>query len=141
VLLRLRVSRWVLRRCRRRGLQSAVRPGRARRPLIPDWDAGRLPSHVIDINRAWCLAATIACDLLCWLHLLCLGEPLAKAESKTLRYRLLHTAARHHPRPTQTQNPHPRHLALGPTTGQLSTHRSGLLPPTQDRKSPRNPHE
>jgi hypothetical protein len=55
---------------------------------------GHLPSTSIDINRAWCLAAGIACDLLCWLRLLCLDGPLAKAEPKTLRYRLLHTAAR-----------------------------------------------
>ena len=34
------------------------------------------------------------CDLLCWLRLLCLDGPLARAEPKTLRYRLLHTAAR-----------------------------------------------
>ncbi|MBV9140910.1 MAG: IS1380 family transposase [Pseudonocardiales bacterium] len=55
---------------------------------------GHLPSHMIEINRAWCLAATIACDLLCWLRLLCLDAPLANAEPKTLRYQLLHTAAR-----------------------------------------------
>jgi hypothetical protein len=55
---------------------------------------GHLPSSSIDINRAWCLAATIACDLLCWLRLLCLHGPMATAEPKTLRYRLLHTAAR-----------------------------------------------
>jgi Transposase DDE domain group 1 len=55
---------------------------------------GHLPSSAIEINRAWCLAATIACDLLCWLRLLCLEGPLAKAEPKTLRYRILHTAAR-----------------------------------------------
>ncbi|MGH3779615.1 MAG: transposase [Pseudonocardiaceae bacterium] len=30
----------------------------------------------------------------CWLRLLCLDGPLAKAEPTTLRYRLLHTAAR-----------------------------------------------
>ena len=46
------------------------------------------------INQAWCVAATIATDLLCWLRLLCLDGPLADAEPKTLRYRLLHTAAR-----------------------------------------------
>ena len=40
------------------------------------------------------MAATIAADLLCWLRLLCLDGPLADAEPKTLRYRLLHTAAR-----------------------------------------------
>jgi hypothetical protein len=55
---------------------------------------GHLPSASIDINRAWCLAATIANDLPCWLRLLCLEVPLANAEPKTLRYRLLHTAAR-----------------------------------------------
>jgi hypothetical protein len=55
---------------------------------------GHLPSTSIDINRAWCVASTIAVDLLCWLRLLCLDGPLAKAEPKTLRYRLLHTAAR-----------------------------------------------
>jgi hypothetical protein len=55
---------------------------------------GHLPSTKVEINRAWCLAATIAIDLLAWLRLLCLDGPLAKAEPKTLRYRLLHTAAR-----------------------------------------------
>jgi Transposase DDE domain group 1 len=55
---------------------------------------GHLPSTSSEINRAWCVAATIAADLLCWLRLLCLDGPLAKAEPKTLRYRLLHTAAR-----------------------------------------------
>jgi Transposase DDE domain group 1 len=55
---------------------------------------GHLPSTKIGINRAWCTAATIAADLLAWLRLLCLDGDLAKAEPKTLRYRLLHTAAR-----------------------------------------------
>ena len=52
-----------------------------------------LPSTMMTINQAWCVAATIACDLLCWLRLLYLGPALADAEPKTLRYRLLHTAA------------------------------------------------
>ena len=55
---------------------------------------GHLPSTSFDINQAWCLAAGIACDLLAWLRLLCLSGDLARAEPKTLRYRLLHTAAR-----------------------------------------------
>jgi hypothetical protein len=46
------------------------------------------------INQVWCVAATIAADLLCWLRLLCLDPAMADAEPKTLRYRLLHTAAR-----------------------------------------------
>lgn len=69
---------------------------------------GHLPSHAIEINRAWCLAAAIAADLLCWLRLLCLNGPLATAEPKTLRYRLLHTAARivHGQRKRKIRIPH-----------------------------------
>jgi hypothetical protein len=55
---------------------------------------GHLPSKHIGLNQAWCIAAAIAADLLAWLRLLCLSGDLAKAEPKTLRYRLLHTAAR-----------------------------------------------
>lgn len=53
-----------------------------------------LPSTKFDINQAWLTCVAIACDLLAWLRLLCLSGDLAKAEPKTLRYRLLHTAAR-----------------------------------------------
>jgi len=53
-----------------------------------------LPSKSFDINQAWLLAVGMACDLLAWLRLLCLSGDLATAEPKTLRYRLLHTAAR-----------------------------------------------
>lgn len=59
-----------------------------------DTGLGHLPSTSFDINQAWCLTAAIAADLLCWLRLLCLEDTLAHAEPKTLRYRLLHTAAR-----------------------------------------------
>jgi DDE family transposase len=53
-----------------------------------------LPSRDYAINQAWCAAVSLACDLLAWLRLLALSGDLAKAEPKTLRYRLLHTAAR-----------------------------------------------
>ena len=53
-----------------------------------------LPSTNLQINTAWCVAATIAADLLCWLRLLCLDRSLADAEPKTLRYRILHAAVR-----------------------------------------------
>jgi hypothetical protein len=36
----------------------------------------------------------IACALLSWLKFLALGRDLARAEPKTLRYRVLHAAAR-----------------------------------------------
>ena len=55
---------------------------------------GHLPSKHYQLNQAWCIAAAIAADLLAWLRLLCLTGDLARAEPKTLRYRLLHTAAR-----------------------------------------------
>ena len=53
-----------------------------------------LPSRDYAINQVWCTAVSLACDLLDWLRLLALSDDLAKAEPKTLRYRLLHTAAR-----------------------------------------------
>lgn len=53
-----------------------------------------LPSTSMTINAAWCVAAGIAADLLCWLRLLCLDDTLADAEPKTLRYRILHTGVR-----------------------------------------------
>jgi hypothetical protein len=51
------------------------------------------PSHSFAINTAWITAAALAIDLLCWTRLLLDGR-LAKAEPATLRYRLLHAAAR-----------------------------------------------
>lgn len=52
------------------------------------------PSTSFEINQAWVSAVAIAIDLPCWTPLLLLDGPLAGAEPKTLRYRLLHTAAR-----------------------------------------------
>ena len=52
------------------------------------------PSSSFAINTAWVTAAAIAIDLLCWTRLLLLDGPLAQAEPATLRYRLLHAAAR-----------------------------------------------
>ena len=92
---------------------------------------GHLPSTSIEINRAWCVAAAIACDLLCWLRLLCLDGPLAKAEPKTLRYRLLHTAARivHGQRKRKMRIPHTWPWARQLTTCLLTA--LALPPPTR----------
>jgi hypothetical protein len=55
----------------------------------------RFPSKSWQVNKAWCAAITIAVDLIAWLRLYALaGTALAKAEPKTLRYRLLHVPAR-----------------------------------------------
>ena len=55
---------------------------------------GRFPSHAMAMNTAWFHAALIAATLLAWLKLLALDGPLARAEPKTLRYKILHAAAR-----------------------------------------------
>lgn len=54
----------------------------------------RLPSKLWEINEAWCQVVALATDLLAWTRHLALDGDLAKAEPKTLRYKLLHTAAR-----------------------------------------------
>ena len=63
-----------------------------------DSGLGRFPSREFKINQAWATAAAISADLVAWLRLLALTDEaagdLAKAEPKTLRYRLLHVPAR-----------------------------------------------
>src|SRR5215204_4328962 len=57
---------------------------------------GRFPSRTFAINAAWLTAVILAVDLISWAQTLLLHDhpTLAKAEPKTLRYRLLHVAAR-----------------------------------------------
>ena len=59
-----------------------------------DCGIGRFPSHDFAMNSAWLAAALIAATLLSWLRLLALDGDLAKAEPKTLRYRVLHVAGK-----------------------------------------------
>ena len=60
-----------------------------------DTGLGRLPSRSFAINAAWLSAAMIAVDLLAFAQTLLLHDTgLARAEPKSLRYRLLHVAAR-----------------------------------------------
>jgi hypothetical protein len=59
-----------------------------------DTGLARLPSKSWTVNKAWCAAITIAVDLIAWFRLYALTGALAKAEPKTLRYRLFHTPAR-----------------------------------------------
>jgi hypothetical protein len=57
---------------------------------------GRFPSKLFAINQAWLACALTAIDLLAWTQTILLHDDpaLSKAEPKTLRYRLLHVAAR-----------------------------------------------
>jgi len=59
-----------------------------------DTGIGRFPSEAMAMNKAWLAAALIAATLLAWLRLLALDGKLAKAEPKTLRYKVLHAAGR-----------------------------------------------
>jgi hypothetical protein len=59
-----------------------------------DTGIGRFPSHGFAFNQAWLTAAMIAQALLAWLRLLALDGALARAEPRTLRYPILHAAAR-----------------------------------------------
>jgi hypothetical protein len=59
-----------------------------------DTGLGHFPSHDYKINQAWLDASMTGCILLSWLKLLALDGDLARAEPKTLRYRVLHAAAR-----------------------------------------------
>jgi hypothetical protein len=59
-----------------------------------DCGIARLPSHSLAINSAWLATALIAATLLAWLAQLALDGDLARAEPKTIRYRILHAAAR-----------------------------------------------
>ncbi len=68
-------------------VEDAIRTGK-------DTGLGHFPSHDFKINAAWLTASMTACILLAWLKLLALDGDLAKAEPKTLRYRVLHAAAR-----------------------------------------------
>jgi len=68
-------------------VEDAIRTGK-------DCGIGKYPSSSLAMNKAWQAAALTAATLLAWLRLIALDSPLAKAEPKTLRYRILHVAAR-----------------------------------------------
>ena len=46
------------------------------------------------MNSAWLSVSLIAAGLLSWLRLIALDGDLARAEPKTLRYRVLHAAGK-----------------------------------------------
>jgi hypothetical protein len=54
----------------------------------------RFPFSDLDANRAWLATVCFAADLVRWFQLLCVTGHLARAEPKTLRWRLWHAPAR-----------------------------------------------
>jgi len=61
-----------------------------------DTGLSRFPSRQFNVNTGWLVCVLTAIDLLAWTQTLLLVDTpaLARAEPKTLRYRLLHVAAR-----------------------------------------------
>jgi hypothetical protein len=59
-----------------------------------DTGLAHLPFYALAANQVWCDLAALGIDLLAWWRLLALHGSLARAEPATLRYTLLHTAAR-----------------------------------------------
>jgi Transposase DDE domain group 1 len=59
-----------------------------------DTGLGRFPSRQFSINTVWLELALLAADLIAWTQSILLDGDLARCEPKTLRYRLLHVAAR-----------------------------------------------
>ena len=101
---------------------------------------GRFPSHDFAMNSAWLAVSLIAAALLSWLRLIALDGALARAEPKTLRYRVLHAAGKLVRGGRRRTAENPRHLALG--TGH--SHRLGpdhrLATCTLTREKPPLPH-
>ena len=59
-----------------------------------DCGIGQFPSHDFAMNSAWLATSLIAAAMLSWLRLIALDGDLARAEPKTLRYRILHAAGK-----------------------------------------------
>ena len=59
-----------------------------------DCGIGKFPSHDFAMNSAWLGVSLIAATLLSWLRLIALDGDLARAEPKTLRYKILHAAGK-----------------------------------------------
>ncbi len=61
---------------------------------LRDTGLDRMPFSRFAANQAWLELVLAGADLLAWLRGIALDGELARAEPKTLRYRLLHAAAR-----------------------------------------------
>jgi hypothetical protein len=76
-----------LRHRRRARVEDRIRCGKAT-------GLRNLPFDLLRRNQVWLELVLAAQDLLCWAQVLLLDGDLKVAEPKTLRYRLLHVAAR-----------------------------------------------
>jgi hypothetical protein len=61
---------------------------------LKDTGIERMPFTSFDANAAWMETVLTAADLLAWTQQICFTDELARCEPRTLRYRILHIAAR-----------------------------------------------
>ena len=61
---------------------------------LKDTGIERMPFTTFDANAAWMEMTLAAADLLVWTQQICFTGELARCEPRTLRYRILHIAAR-----------------------------------------------
>jgi hypothetical protein len=61
---------------------------------LKDTGIERMPFTSFDANAAWMETTLVAADLLVWTQRICFTGELARCEPRTLRYRILHVAAR-----------------------------------------------
>src|SRR6516225_8314563 len=115
-------------------VEDAIRTGK-------DCGIGKYPSESLAMNKAWQAAALTAATLLAWLKLLALDGRLTRAEPKTLRYRILHTAR-------LACSGRRRHLKIAATWPwapaiTAAWHRIAALPhpPTTSTKPPQRPRK
>jgi hypothetical protein len=80
-----------LRHRQRAGAEQVIRDAKA-------CGLDNLPSADVVNNQIWCQLVTAAVNLLAWAERLTLTGRLRRAAPKTIRYRLLHVAARVSPR-------------------------------------------
>ena len=98
-------------------VEDAIRTGK-------DCGIGHFPSFDFGINAAWLTASMTGQILLAWLKLLALDGDLAKAEPKTLRYRMLHAGRAGWYAAAETAPENPGDLAMSCSGhGRLATHR------------------
>jgi Transposase DDE domain group 1 len=93
--------------------------------IAKDTGLDHFPSRSFAINEAWLTFGMLAVDLIAWTQHLLLHGDLAKAEPKSLRYRLLHVAAR---------------LTRGQRRSGCASNAPGPGPATSPQRSPASPH-
>jgi hypothetical protein len=115
-------------------IEDAIRTGK-------ETGLGHLLSHDFAVNAAWLTIAMTGQILLAWLNLLSLDGGLAKAEPKTMRYRVLHAAALAGTRRMAAPAKNPGILTAGRGHHRLAAHRYASASPLNSANHPCDPRK